>query len=238
MRRALLAILLAAAVHAALALALAGVLSRRPTPPAPPALDLSCVELSLSEEEAAEAPAHIAPPSVEAPPPALPPVEEISPPDPVARASLETLPPAVAALDLPEPAPEAPVRLDRPPAPPPSAPTETAAASAPSAAAPAPSAPAPQQARVDVLPQPRRTIRPKYPEESRKRSEEGDVLVELDVTERGTVAAVRLVMSSGFSALDAAAQQAVRRATFTPAMTGGRAVPMTTRLTLKFRLKK
>jgi protein TonB len=65
------------------------------------------------------------------------------------------------------------------------------------------------------------TGRPAYPEISRRRGQEGTVLLELSVDANGRVAEVRIVESSGFSALDAAATEALRDWRFRPAQRGG-----------------
>ena len=65
------------------------------------------------------------------------------------------------------------------------------------------------------------TGRPAYPEISRRRGQEGTVLLELSVDANGRVAKVRIVESSGFSALDTAATEALRDWRFRPAQRGG-----------------
>jgi protein TonB len=65
------------------------------------------------------------------------------------------------------------------------------------------------------------TGRPAYPEISRRRGQEGTVLLELSVDANGRVAEVRIVESSGFSALDTAAAEALRDWRFRPAQRGG-----------------
>lgn len=264
MSRAVLAIFIAIGVHVVLALGLVVVMhlsSDREITAAE--LDLSSVELSLSDREAEAPPVQQAPLAPTPPPePAHEPVA-VRPPDPVGFAPLLVVPPEAASVDLPEPEPEAAVTLDLPPTevvPEPErdepveedrpvaeegpiadeAPEEKSEPPEQPAAESAPVAPtpAPQQARVDVPPKPKQTIKPKYPAEARQRGEEGDVLVEIDVTDRGGVTAVRVVRSSGYPALDAAAQKAARQAKFTPAKADGKSVPTTVRLPLTFRLKK
>ena len=96
---------------------------------------------------------------------------------------------------------------------------------------------APRQARVDAPPRPKRTIRPDYPRGARQRGEQGDVALEVDVNEAGTVDDVRVVASSGFAELDAAAVAAVRKARFVPGRSGSAAVSSSVGLKLSFRLK-
>ncbi len=95
----------------------------------------------------------------------------------------------------------------------------------------------PKQARVDAPPRPTRTIKPEYPLGSRRRGEEGGVVLEIAVDARGGVEHVEVVQSSGFAELDAAALRAARAARFTPARQDGRAVAARARLTLDFKLK-
>ncbi len=121
------------------------------------------------------------------------------------------------------PAPE-PVPQPKPPAP------------QPPPAAPAPAA---NQARiVDRQASLKRTINPEYPEGARRRREEGDVKVEMDIAANGDVSAVRVVSSSGYPELDSAAEKAALRAKFVPARSGRRNVPSTARITLEFRLRQ
>lgn len=264
-RRIVLAAVIAIGVHAWLALGLA-VLMHFSSPEEMTAaeLDLSSVELSLSDREA-EAPPLQQLPSLPTPPPPeeMRKPEAVRPPEPAGYAPMLVVPPEAASIDLPEPEAEEKVALDLPPVevePEPEEPseetpveeerpvkpqTEPPAEQNPESEAPptaettpAAPAPAPQQARVEVPPKPKQTIKPKYPEESRQRGEEGDVQVEIDVTDHGGVSAVRIVRSSGYAALDAAAQKAARQAKFTPAKADGKAVPTTARLTLTFRLKR
>ena len=96
---------------------------------------------------------------------------------------------------------------------------------------------APRQARVDAPPQPKRAIRPDYPRGARQRGEQGDVGLEVDVSEAGAVDDVRVVASSGFAELDAAAVAAVHKARFVPGRSGSKTVASSVGLTLSFRLK-
>jgi protein TonB len=66
-----------------------------------------------------------------------------------------------------------------------------------------------------------RNRHPNYPESSRRRGEQGVVLVELFVDPSGRVAEVRLLESSGFAALDAATLGALREWRFRPAERAG-----------------
>ena len=195
------------------------------------------------------------PPAPEPPPltPQPPPVVEPLPPDwdngrlarcgsagdvtvepPVSPAP----PPPVPAPPPPVPAPPLPVPAPPPPVPAPPPPTP-APPPKPQPSVAIPPAPAPSQARiaVDKPPVPRRRIKPEYPRGARERGEEGDVTLELDISESGTVNDVRIIASCGFAELEQAAIQTVKHARFTPARRGNAKVPATARLTLTFRLK-
>lgn len=209
------AIVIALAVHALIALALVVYVEFGIESETSVTLDLSSVELSFADEADETAPSRSA---VErAPQPALPPET----PRPAVEPDLpDELPPDPAAFKLPEPEPE----VERPRM---------------AVAEPAPDEPqaAPRQAKIDAPPRPKKAIRPEYPRLSRLRGEQGDVIVEIVVNERGTVDEVTVVASSGYSELDAAAVKAAKAAKFNPAKADGAAVRSTARLTLNFQLK-
>jgi periplasmic protein TonB len=77
---------------------------------------------------------------------------------------------------------------------------------------------------------------PDYPRESRRRGEQGTVVLDVGVGPDGHVESVVLVSSSGYPRLDEAAAVAIREAEFTPAVLGGRAVGGTVRVPYRFRL--
>ena len=208
------AIVVALAVHALVAVGLAVYLEFGIVAETTVTLDLSSVELSFAEEEAVESAA--ARPVPDVPPPAPRPPEAAKPAPP--PDALEDLPPDPTAVPLPEPEPERPLMP---------------------AAEPVPDEPqaAPRQAKIDAPPRPKKAIRPEYPRLSRLRGEQGDVIVEIVVNERGTVDEVTVVASSGYSELDAAAVKAAKAAKFNPARADGAAVRSTARLTLNFQLK-
>ena len=91
--------------------------------------------------------------------------------------------------------------------------------------------------KVDKLPSPYRRIKPEYPEGARQRGEEGSVILELDISAKGTVNNVRVFKSCGFPELDQAAIQAAKCAPFTPARRGSANIPYTVRLPLDFHLR-
>ena len=82
-----------------------------------------------------------------------------------------------------------------------------------------------------------RAIRPAYPIGSRRRGEEGTVILDVAVGADGSAAAVALVASSGFPDLDRAAVRAAEQARFNPGTRNGKPVASAARLTLIFRLR-
>jgi protein TonB len=68
---------------------------------------------------------------------------------------------------------------------------------------------------------------PIYPLEAELRGDHGTVVVLIHVSETGVATHVDLMQSSGVSALDQAAVNAVYKWHFRPAMRAGRAVPFT-----------
>ncbi|RLU02445.1 MAG: energy transducer TonB [Ketobacter sp.] len=65
---------------------------------------------------------------------------------------------------------------------------------------------------------------PRYPSLSRRRGEEGTVILELLVLKDGSVENVTIKESSGFPRLDKSAMEAVRRWKYNPAKRGGQAI--------------
>lgn len=94
----------------------------------------------------------------------------------------------------------------------------------------------PSEMRVHVPPKLKHSIRPKYPVSSRRRGEEGDVVLEISIDENGGVDNVVVRKSSGFSELDDAAVQAAKISMFDPAKSGDKPVASVARLTLSFKL--
>ncbi|MCK5720199.1 MAG: energy transducer TonB [Thiomargarita sp.] len=66
--------------------------------------------------------------------------------------------------------------------------------------------------------------KPKYPRISRRRGEEGKVLLKVKVSKQGTANLVQVKQSSGYQRLDNAAYQAVNRWLFVPAKENGQVV--------------
>ncbi len=78
--------------------------------------------------------------------------------------------------------------------------------------------------------------RPQYPWISRRRGEQGRVVLEVAVAADGRAKEVRVKRSSGFARLDRAALAAVRAWRFSPALRGGRAVAGRIDVPIAFRL--
>ena len=204
-------------------------------------------EVGMVESPAAPPEVAAVPPAPEVPPPPpfVPPppiVAEAPPPAPPAPLDLAEVvlaPPPPVPLAEPPPnlaeKPPEPVKLPEPPRQRAEAPPERRSPSRQSA----PQTAAPQPVRLNAALQGMeslalegRTIppealdnarnrHPNYPEASRRRGEQGVVLVELFVDPSGRVAEVRLLESSGFAALDAATLGALRDWRFRPAERAG-----------------
>ena len=215
-------------------------------------------EVGMVESPAAPPEVAAAPPAPEVPPPPPP----MPPPPAVVEAPPPPPPPPVdlAEVMLPPPPPPAPVAepppelAEKPPEPP----REVAEAPPERRPPPRQSAPqtaAPQPVRLNAALQgmesftlegrttppeaadAARNRRPNYPEASRRRGEEGVVRVELLVDPSGRVVDVRVLESSGFSALDAAAVEALREWRFRPAQRAGLPVAATIIHPVQFRLE-
>lgn len=149
---------------------------------------------------------------------------DIMPPPPVVQPERE-LPPVV---ELPrlvtEPAPAAPVvQASTPPVSVPSV-NPVQAAPPPPVATPAPPAPTGPVQVSDLDARAVTIIPPKYPIESRRRREQGTVVLAVTLDPQGSVASVAISRSSGFDRLDKAALDAVRRWRWSATMRGGEAV--------------
>ena len=219
-----------------------------------PTLDLSAVEVSFSRDKSEDKTAVVEQPEVaqtteqpeEAATQEEPTPEPDQPPPPPAPEPDPPPPPLPEPVREPEPGPQpAPPEPPPPPQPKPELPPppQQVEPREPSPApehdatpVPTPPTPAPDQAKVDAPPRPLKTIRPDYPKGARQRNEEGDVVLELSITEHGTVSSVSVVSSSGFADLDAAAVRAAERARFSPAKSGRKSISSTARMTITFRL--
>jgi protein TonB len=247
--------LLAALLHA-LGLLLIGNLPMRTVRPeeTAPALEVSSVELTLASiepESPSPASEGAAAPQPEAslPPLEMPRVDETPPPPrlPDKPAFTEALPQPLEPIIKPTPSP---VPAPAPPPPPRIAqrPRTTPAPLASEKPVAPPPGETPEKAeiqpatggsygRVDAHPSLNRPIKPNYPIGSRRRAEEGTVILDITVAADGSAKSVSLVTSSGFPELDRAAERAALQARFKPGARNGRPVEAAARITIIFRLR-
>jgi len=97
---------------------------------------------------------------------------------------------------------------------------------------------------ADGSPRPRGTaakavglLVPRYPFASRVNGEEGRVVISVTILADGTAAAEEVIESSGCRRLDRAALEAVRKASFVPAMRGGVSVESRRKFAFNFKLE-
>lgn len=83
-----------------------------------------------------------------------------------------------------------------------------------------------------------KTINPKYPMNSRRKGEQGRVILDVLVSKEGAARSITLVSSSGFKDLDAAAKEAVILAKFEPGSRNGKPVEASVRMTILFKLNQ
>jgi len=157
----------------------------------------------------------IAPPRPEAPPKIAPPK-----PRPAARAPATQPRPAAPPLVSVEVSAPSPVTTAPPPAEP-----------APVAAPPAPVMPPSFHAAY------LRNPSPAYPPLSRRRGEQGTVVLRVFVDAQGGAEQVQVLSPSGYELLDQAAQEAVRRWRFVPARQADRAVAAWVLVPIRFALE-
>ena len=77
---------------------------------------------------------------------------------------------------------------------------------------------------------------PVYPSQARRRNQQGVVLVEVRLDERGQQRSLNVLRSSGVDSLDRAALEAVAKWRFRPETTGGQAVPSRVQIPIQFAL--
>jgi len=77
---------------------------------------------------------------------------------------------------------------------------------------------------------------PEYPPRSRRLGEEGLVLLEVEVLPGGEVGQVRVLQAPGYPRLVAAAIEAIRKATFKPALSDGLPIRSLVEIPIRFRL--
>lgn len=184
-------------------------LNLMPTPAAPPPAPTPAATKPVTP------PAPVAHPEQEPiipiEPDVQPPTEPTSPePEP------ETIPPT-------EPEPETTLEPDDPP--------DTTTPPAPVLNA------APEPLGIERIAEPSLKAAPIYPRLSRRRGEEGIVVITLTVTAQGHAENIAIKQSSGYPLLDKAALKAIQRSQFTPAQRNGAAITSTLEQTIEFKLE-
>lgn len=129
-----------------------------------------------------------------------------------------------------------------PPAPKAAAQKKRTAAPAPVAAPLAPPTPAPEATAPQAAssPEPLASLdnrQPRYPELARKRGQQGNVTLLVKVNAEGAVKSLSVQKGSGYSLLDKAAADAVKKWRFSPARLSGRPVAGSALITIEFRLE-
>lgn len=81
-----------------------------------------------------------------------------------------------------------------------------------------------------------RRVSPVYPDQARRRGQEGKVLLRLTIDERGNLQKVEVLEGAGFG-FEEAAIEAVKRSSFRPASIEGKPVPSIARLPVRFVLR-
>ncbi len=214
---------------------------------AAPELEVTSVELTLAEAETAAPAAQKTEDRGQRTE-----VPELKLPEPVAPAPAEEMPDKPDFTEALTPPPELqpqPSPVVTPPAKVPD--IAPSAGRRPPASSPAPTPAVPQATiqpagsgggggatgRVDAHPSLERAIKPTYPIGSRRRGEEGTVILDVTVGPDGHATQVARVSSSGFPELDRAAERAAAQARFKPGTRDGKSVESAARLTLIFRLR-
>jgi len=78
---------------------------------------------------------------------------------------------------------------------------------------------------------------PAYPESARNRGIEGNVMLEVDVTEQGIARDVTIIHSSGYALLDKVAHDTIRQWRFVPARRGDEIVEAKVNVPIEFKLE-
>lgn len=179
------------------------------------------------------------------------PLQPVPEPEPIRFAvrviELPAPPPVVRA---PEPTPPAPLPVTpelRRPAPRPAAVPAPRDRPRVAAVAPAPPSPATEPVPAAPAPAPVTAVRydaaylnnpaPLYPSQSRRRGEQGRVLLRVQVDARGLPERVEIEQSSGHARLDQAALEAVRRWRFVPARRGDATVAASVLVPIEFQMQ-
>lgn len=188
-------------------------------------LDVSSVELSLSEDESETAAPNDTMPTIKEEARSI--VEKVvSPVFENGDIEIAGTPPEIAPLVMSEVEVVVTPKMETP------KPLETVAKSEQNNVSQAP-----QQARIEAKQNPKRPIKPKYPDLARERGEQGAIRLKLGINAKGLVENIEILSSTGFKLLDEAAIKAVKAAKFIPAQIEGEAVFSTSEIKLEFKLR-
>lgn len=90
---------------------------------------------------------------------------------------------------------------------------------------------------LDRGPKPLANAKPPYPREAYRAKLEGQVVLNLEIAEDGSVNAVELLETSGVDSLDQAALKASKDWRYSPAIRSGKPISQWIRIAVKFELK-
>lgn len=90
---------------------------------------------------------------------------------------------------------------------------------------------------VDIEPRSRFKIEPAYPASLRQANIQGSLELKARIDENGKAQDIAVVQSSGYAEFDSSAIEAVRKATFAPAMRGGMAVSREVTIPINFKIR-
>lgn len=219
------ALLIAIVIHLGLAALLVFYFDLGVKPDKIAKLDVSSVELSLSEDESETAAPNDIMPTIREEARSI--VEKVvSPVFENGDIEIAGTPPEIAPLVMPEVEVAVTPKMETP------KPLETVAKSEQNNVREAP-----QQARIEAKQNPKRPIKPKYPDLARERGEQGAIRLKLGINAKGLVENIEILSSTGFKLLDEAAIKAVKAAKFIPAQIEGEAVFSTSEIKLEFKLR-
>lgn len=219
------ALLIAIVIHLGLAALLVFYFDLGVKPDKIAKLDVSSVELSLSEDESETAAPNDTMPTIKEEARSI--VEKVvSPVFENGDIEIAGTPPEIAPLVMPEVEVVVTPKMETP------KPLETVAKSEQNNVSQAP-----QQARIEAKQNPKRPIKPKYPDLARERGEQGAIRLKLGINAKGLVENIEILSSTGFKLLDEAAIKAVKAAKFIPAQIEGEAVFSTSEIKLEFKLR-
>lgn len=219
------ALLIAIVIHLGLAALLVFYFDLGVKPDKIAKLDVSSVELSLSEDESETAAPNDTMPTIKEEARSI--VEKVvSPVFENGDIEIAGTPPEIAPLVMPEVEVVVTPKMETP------KPIETVAKSEQNNVREAP-----QQARIEAKQNPKRPIKPKYPDLARERGEQGAIRLKLGINAKGLVENIEILSSTGFKLLDEAAIKAVKAAKFIPAQIDGAAVFSTSEIKLEFKLR-